>query len=237
MTRHVSQPTRPGGVLAVLVGVAVVAVVAPPTDGAATFGVSVELLGVGLELLGFALLVAAAAARRRDHGVVGRLFALAGIVVAVGGLAAVLVGAETLVNRLVVAAGVAGVGLLGAGVAPLQSKRARGFVTTGAAALSVAVVLSGVLTDASVLSLLGAMVATVVAWDAGEQAVSLGEQVGVRARTWPVELGHATATAGFGVAVVAATLGVREANVTGLPLAGLLLLLVAAVALLVALSN
>jgi hypothetical protein len=235
--RHVAQPTRPGGALAVLVAVAVVAVVSPPPAEAPFLGVGVESLGLGIELLAVGVLAAAAGARRRGHGVVGRLLLLAGVAVGVGGLVAVVAGAETLVRRIVVSVGVAGVGLLGAGVAPVRSSRSRGFVTAGAAAVTVAVVLSGLLTDASVPVLLGAMVATVVAWDVGEGAVSLGEQVGVRARTWSVELVHGAATAAVGAAVVAATLAVREADVTGLPLAGLLLLLCAAVALLVALSN
>lgn len=234
---HVEQPTRPGGVLAVLAAVVVVGVVT--SGGGAMFATGVESveLGVGLELVGVALLGAAAALRRRGRDVVGGLLLLAGAGAALGGVVAVAGGGGTMAERLVAITGVAGLGVVGAGVAPLRSNRARGVVTAGAAVLTLAVVLGGVLTDIEALPLLGAMVATVVAWDAGERAVSLGEQVGVRARTWPVEVGRTAATAAYGAAVVAVTLVVREMNVTDVPLVGLLLLLCGTVAVLVALSN
>jgi hypothetical protein len=238
VTRHVAQPTRPGGVLALL---AAVGVVAAATAGGAEAGGQADAasLGLGLaaELVGVALLVGAAAAHRRGRAVVAGLLLLAGVGGLVGGVVAVVTGPGTLPTRLVAGTGVAGVGVLGAGVAPVRSDRARGLVTAGAAVLTVAVVLGGVLTDVGALPLLGAMVAAVVAWDAGERAVSLGEQVGVRARTWPVEVTRTTATALYGGAVVGATLLVRGLNVTDVPLVGLLLLLCGTVAVLVALSN
>ncbi|ELZ30944.1 hypothetical protein C474_10796 [Halogeometricum pallidum JCM 14848] len=238
--RHVAHPTRPGGVLAVLAAVLVVAAVtgsgAADSAGAGPLA-GVPLVGLGLSLLGVAGLVAAAAVRRRGHAVVGGLLLLAGAGGVVAAVAATATGAEALSERLVTGAGVAGVALVGAGVAPLRSNRAGGLVTVGAAVLTVSVVLAGLLTETGATPLLVAMVAAVVAWDAGERAVSLGEQVGVAARTWPVEVGRTAATAGYGVVVVAATLGVRGMGVTDVPLVGLLLLLCAAVALLVALSN
>lgn len=237
--RHVAQPTRPGGVLAVFAAVVVVAVTGSGAAGATGGGLpsGVPLVGLGLSLLGVAGLVAAAGVRRRGHAVVGALLLLAGAGAVVAAVAAEATGAGALSERLVAGAGVAGVGLVGAGVAPLRSKRASELVTLGAAVLVVAVVLAGLLTEAGATPLLAAMVAAVVAWDAGERAVSLGEQVGVEARTWPVEVGRTAATAGYGAAVVAATLVVRGMGVTDVPLVGLLLLLCAAVASLVALSN
>ncbi|MDS0297365.1 hypothetical protein NDI76_01230 [Halogeometricum sp. S1BR25-6] len=239
--RHVAHPTRPGGALAVLAAVVVVVVVTGAPTGAATGGLlavaDVPVAGLGLSLLGVAGLVAAAGVRRRGHPLVGGLLLLAGAGAVVAGVGAAATGTATLPERLVAGAGVAGVSLVGAGVAPLRSNRASALVTVGAAALTVAVVLAGLLTDAGATPLLAAMVAAVVAWDAGERAVSLGAQVGVAARTWSVEVGRTAATAGYGALVVAATLGVRGMGVTDVPLLGLLLLLCAAVASLVALSN
>ena len=238
MTRHVAQPTRPGGVLALLAAVGVVAAATAGGAGPGSLADAASLeLGLAAELGGVALLVAAAAVRRRGHAVVAGLLLLAGVGGVVGGVLVVATGPGTLPTRLVAGTGVAGVGVLGAGVAPVRSDRARGLVTAGAAVLTVAVVLGGVLTDVGALPLLGAMVAAVVAWDAGERAVSLGEQVGVRGRTWPVEVTRTAATALYGGAVVGATLAVRELNVTDVPLVGLLLLLCGTVAVLVALSN
>lgn len=240
MTRtHVAQPTRPGGVLAVVaaaVGAAAVVAWGEPT---AVGDAAVESLELGLaaELLGVVLLGGGAAVRRRGHRVVGGALALAGVAAALGGVVAVVSGDGALPARLVAGTGLAGVGVVGAGVAPLRSNRARALVTAGAAILTVAVVLAGTVTEIGALPLLGAMVATVVAWDAGERAVSLGEQVGVRAQTWPVEAVGTATTAAYGVAVVAVTLAVREANVTDVPLVGLLFLLCGVLAVLVALSN
>ncbi|MDS0295933.1 DUF7519 family protein [Halogeometricum luteum] len=237
--RHVAHPTRPGGALALLAAVAVVGAVTSDATGGTGGGLlgGVPVAGLALSLLGVAGLVAAAGVRRRGHPLLGGLLLLAGAGVGVAGVAAATTGGEALPARLVAGAGVLGVGLVGAGVAPLRSNRAGALVTVGAAALTVAVVLAGLLTEAGATPLLAAMVAAVVAWDAGERAVSLGEQVGVAARTWPVEVGRTAATAGYGALVVAATLGVRGMGVTDVPLLGLLLLLCAAVASLVALSN
>lgn len=85
------------------------------------------------------------------------------------------------------------------------------------------------------LPLLASLAAAVVAWDAGEQAINLGEQLGRNARTWSVEVSHTAGTTAFGGLAIGAAMTIHRADVTGLPIESLLLLLAAAVVLMVAL--
>lgn len=230
----VSHPTRPGSALSLAAAVLALSL-------AATGGIGGLLPGVVLVVLGY-LALTAASTLRLDGGnrTLGSLLLAAGVGLSLGGVAVGTLGAETLPSGLVVAAGLLGVALIGAGLAPVPRVTIltpRRFVSAGTAALVVCVVLGGLFGQPEALSLLAATAAVVVAWDAGDQAISLGEHVGRRARTWPVELGHTGATAAYGAVVVAATFGVTRLHVTNVPLLGLLLLLVGAVALLVALSN
>jgi hypothetical protein len=230
----VSHPTRPGSALSLAAAVVALSL-------AATGGIGGLLPGVVLVVLGYLALTAASTLRLDDgNRTLGSLLLAAGVGLSLGGVAVGTLRAETLPSGLVVAAGLIGVALVGAGLAPVPRVTIltpRRFVSAGTAALVVCVVLGGLFGQPEALSLLAATAAVVVAWDAGDQAISLGEHVGRRARTWPVELGHAGATAAYGAVVVAATFGVTRLHVTNVPLLGLLLLLVGAVALLVALSN
>jgi hypothetical protein len=229
VTRHRPLPTRLGSVLAVALAASAVAIVAPAARTAR---------GLGLVLVGVALLwVASTATRRENSPITALLLTVLGVVAAVGGTVLGVVRVDALSVQLVLGSGLVGISLLGAGLAPVRTTDARHVVSAGVGALVVCVVLAGLLTDVGALALLGSMAAVVVAWDAGDHAISLGEHVGRRARTWPVELTHTGVTATYGVVVVAAATVVYEANVTDVPLVGLLLLLGGAVALLVALSD
>lgn len=229
---HLAHPTRVGSALSLAAGVGAVALVAPADVSA--FSLAAAL---ALALLGAGAMRVAANARGDGRQSVGAVLLAVGVALAVSGVAVGALGVEALPYRLVVVAGVLGVAVLGGGLAPAPAIRPRRLVSAGSGLLVVCVLLAGLMTEAGTLPILAATAATVVAWDAGEQAVSLGEHVGRRARAWPVELGHSGATAAYGAAVVGAAFGVSELNVTDVPLVGLLLLLGGAVALLVALSN
>lgn len=139
--------------------------------------------------------------------------------------------------RLELLPGVVGLAVLTAGLAAVLPGRERHFVTAGTGAVLLGVFASGVVSGAPAPRLLAATVATVVAWDLGEQAVNMGEHVGREARTWPVELVHGAASVLVGATAVAAALLVYGADVTGLPLAGLSALLGAALVLATTLYN
>jgi len=122
----------------------------------------------------------------------------------------------------------AGIGV--AVVAPGVVVGSRRLVHADALALVTGIVLGGT-GDAPELWTLTATVAAVVAWDAGQNAISLGEQLGREADTARAEVAHATGT----VAVGSLTAGVAYALYLGAggnqPLSAVVLLLVAVVVL------
>lgn len=220
-------PTGPGSLLAVCAAAVTVGLVATGVD---------QRLALSIVLAGVVAGGVGARGYRRGRRVGGLALTLAGGAAVAGGVALGVVRTGGVAARAELLAGLVGVGLLGAGLAPVRVGRERTLVTAGAGALVVGTCLAG-LVGASVPSLLGATTAAVVAWDAGERAVSLGEQVGPTAPTLTVELGRTAATSLYGAAVVGAGLLVRDAGVTDVPLAGLVLLLGAALALTIALYN
>lgn len=224
----VHRPTIPGSVLAVAAAAVAVAVVADtPTQWRA----------LGLEIAGLACVAVGYVAWRRESliGVVAGLLAGASLVAAGFGLA--ITGPVTIVHRLELLPGMVGLVVLLAGLLPVRVGRERTLVVVGTALVFVGVATSGVVRGATLFRLLVAGIATVVAWDLGEQAISLGRQVGRDADTYRVELVHLGGTAVAGTGVLVATLVVYRMDVTGLSLAGLAVLLVAGVVLTVALRH
>ena len=222
------RPTVPGSVLAVLAGIAAVALL---VEGGG------QWQALGVEAVGLALCATGYAAWHRDVRVGGALLALAGAIAIIAGLALAMSAPEAMTERIEVLPGLLGLAALLAGLLPVRSGWERTLVTVGAGLLFVGVVTSGVVRGASEIQLLLAGVATVLAWDLGEQAVSLGGQVGRRARTRRAELVHAGGTLVAGVAIVVVALVVAALDVQGLSLTGFAALLVAGFALVVAIRH
>lgn len=143
------------------------------------------------------------------------------VLVAVTALATLL--APPSVGTLVAAPGVA---LLGLGL--LQGRRAP--LTAGAGLVFVGVLVHATTVTDPLLPLVGAA-ASVVAWDVGEHAISLGEQLGREAPTRQASLTHAAASGLVGLATAGGAFVVYTATSRGQPLAALVLLLFAAVVL------
>jgi hypothetical protein len=127
--------------------------------------------------------------------------------------------------------------LLGLAFGPVRRGWERWFVTAGTGSVLTAVITSGIVRGTDTVPILLAGVATVVAWDLGEQAVNLSNHVGTEATTHRVELVHGAAAVVVGIGAVSVALFVKNASVTGLPLAGLGVLLGATVVLTTALYN
>ncbi|EJN57239.1 DUF7519 family protein [Halogranum rubrum] len=225
ITRH---PTRVSSLVAVCAAVLAIALLGTT---------SAQRLALGVDVAGIAVLALGGAAWHRGHRVVGGLVALAGVGLSLASVGVVVVRAETVSQRVEIAPGLLGPLLVACGVVPVWKRFSRTFVSLGAAFVVLTVCLSGLVRGAEMLPLLGAFAATVVAWDAGEQAINLGDQLGNEARTWPVEVGHSGATAVYGCVAVAAAVGFHDLDVTGVPLVGLFALFGAAVLLLVGLYN
>ena len=227
-SRAVHRPTLLSSALSVAAGVLAVALVASAGPQRQALGVEVVglvAIAVGIEL------------RHRGHGLVGAVAALGGVGIA--GVATFLgsTGAANLPQRIELLPGMVGLVLLVAGVAKLRSGWERHLVTAGTALILVGVAGSGVAQDAGSLALLASVVATVVAWDVGEQAINLGEQVGRQARTRSVELVHGVGGVAVGALGIGAALGIEGNAITGIPLAGLAALLAAALVLMLALYS
>jgi hypothetical protein len=141
----------------------------------------------------------------------------------VAGVAVVLLAAVFSVAA--VAAGTLGVALLGVGV----GYGYRWLVDLGALGLLVATVLAGA-TGVEYVALLAA-VGTVLAWDLGNNAIGIGEQLGRDADTERAELLHAGATLSVGLLTAGTSYVVYQSAAGGQPVTAVFFLLLAAVAL------
>jgi len=221
--RFARRPTLASGVLALLAGVVAVGLIA---------GTGLQrriLLGAAVGVAGFAL---GGRLWRRGHAAVGILLVLCGwfVVAVAAGYAATQ--PPRLVHRLELLPGILGLWTLAAALVPLRFRWSRLLVDVGAGAVFISVLTSGVLRGAPTAALVIAGAATILAWDAGENAVSLGGQVGAgEAATARTEIVHAGVGAVVAVVAVGSVLGAARLGVADLPLAALVALLIAGVAL------
>jgi len=107
-------------------------------------------------------------------------------------------------------------------------------ITLGCVALLIGVLAAGV-QGLPALPTLASATATVVAWDAGHQAVGIGDQLGREPRTVRAELPHVGATAAVGAAIALGSYAAFLVAPGGLPVAAVALALLGAVSLLAAL--
>lgn len=222
------RPTTVGSVLSILAGVAAVAIVGETPGQRRALAVVV----VGLALLGVGY-----AAWHRRWWVIGLLLVAGGSAsVAVGLLLGVTLPGP-MVHAIELLPGLVGLALLTLGLLPVRSGWERWLVSVGTGLVFVAVVTSGVVRGTSLAWLLVAGIGTVVSWDAAEQSISLGRQLGRQAETYRAELGHLAGTAIVGGGVFVLALGVYRLDVQGLPLSVLVLLLIAGVVLSLALHD
>lgn len=227
-TDHRSRPLVLSSLLAIVAGVVAVGLVA--TTGNQSRALLVEL--VGLLLLWGGIDTA-----RRGLDVFGSLAALGGLAAVLFALSLGVANTVTFSARAELLPGMLGLLVLVLGVADVRNGWARPLVTTGAALLLVGVVTSGVVYGASTVPLLVATAATILAWDLGEQAINMAEQVGRASRTWTVEFFHGSVSAAVGGSTIVAALVIRGVDLGDVPFAGLLVLLAATVVLTVALYN
>lgn len=191
--------------------------------------------GLTLLLLGLAILVAGL--HYRQQSPVGYVVAAIGGVIAVTGF--VLPLRHSLPTQLLLElyAGMIGLGLYALGIGALKRGLERRFVTAGVAFLFAGVLVTGVFQGTEPTMMLAATVACVVAWDAGEQAINLGEHVGTASTSWSAALAHVAGTTLVGIGAIVVTLAIHSLDVTGLPLSALLALLMAALLALAALYH
>lgn len=133
--------------------------------------------------------------------------------------------------------GLLGLFVLAFGFGPAWKNDTRLLISAGTGLVLVSVITSLGVYETDTTGVLVGGIATILAWDLGEQAVNIGEQIGREAATTRVELVHGGVTAGVGVLAVGGVLVVRSFDVTGVPLTGLAGLLGAGLMLTLALYN
>jgi hypothetical protein len=215
------RPAVVGSAVAVLAALAATAIVA---------GRPAQLGALALEAVGLAAVLAAT---RRDAPSTP-LLALAGWLAVAAALGLGATRPERVSLRVELLPGMVGAAVVAASVVAPR-RWTRRVVAVGVTCVVLGVLASGVVYGADSIRLLAAAALAVLAWDAGENAVGLGRQVGRDGVTPRVEAVHLGASAVVGALAVAAAVAAAALPLSGIPVAAVLLLLVAVLALVVAL--
>lgn len=220
------RPTWMGSVIAIAAAAGGISLVADD---------SAQLVSLAVEVFGLLVLSSGVAMWHRGRGLlgVGAVLAGAGTVLAAFSLGIVL--PESIVEVAELVPSMFGVALVALGLSSGRGTRSRPLVTVGVILIAVTVLISGALNEALELSSIAAVAATAIAWDAAEQAISLGEHVGRGADSTGVELVHSGGSAVVGGVAVGAAAGLDAVEATEIPLEGFVLLLGAAIVLTAAL--
>ncbi|WP_123620141.1 hypothetical protein [Halorubrum sp. CSM-61] len=221
------RPAVASSVVALIAGGAAAALVADGTLQREILRVAVVgvlAFGIGTRLV------------RRDGTALralGALVALGGGLVVLAALGRAATQPPQVTQRLELLPGIAGLWTLSAALAPVRFRWSRALIDVGTGFVFLGVLVTGVTQGADAIALLLAALATILARDAAENAVSVGGQIGVQrgASTARSELVHAGAAASVGVGAIAVVLGVARLGVEGLPFGALVALVAGGVIL------
>lgn len=219
------RPAIASAVVAVLVAVGVPLFLG---SGAVRTGLAIELVG----LIG---LSGGLAASRRGWVLGGRILAGVGGAVCILGVVVFVVQAEGPGTTVQFLPALVGIPVLVAAVLPVRGSGSRTLVKLGVGGVFLSVLLAGLFRSVSVGVLLGVTAASVVAWDAGEHAVGIGEQLGRSATTWRLELVHVVGSVLVGTAAVSGVYVMRTTAAGTTSFAGFAMMAVALVLLVAAL--
>ncbi|MFB6138935.1 MAG: hypothetical protein ABEJ26_00710 [Halosimplex sp.] len=221
------RPTRLSGALSVALALGAIA----------SLGADVALSALVVETLGLGLLAVGLTVRRSRSRLVGDALGALGIAVALGGVASLWLDTRDLLVAAQFVPGMAGAVVLALGLVPARGRGSRRLVKVGTGLCLLSVLAVGVVRKPALGALLVAGVATVLAWDVGENAIGLGAQLGRRAETKRVELLHGVASAAVGAVAVLAGRTVDGVGTVGLPLGAFALLVIGLVLLAAALHD
>ncbi|WP_267642391.1 DUF7519 family protein [Haloarchaeobius amylolyticus] len=220
------RPTLPSTVVAVVAALTSLWALGAARDSTMLLGAA----GVGLVTLGLWVGWRWTRALGFVLGVLGIPLVAAAVVFAWTGVARATVFAT-------VAPALVGALLVTIALAPGRGDSTRTLLKAGSGFVFLAVLVAGVTQLADFDALLLSGVAAVVAWDAGETAVNVGEQLGQEPTTWPVEAAHLAGTLVVGAVTVALGRVAQGLGTPGLPLTQFAFLLVAVVVLAAALHE
>ena len=225
--RFVRRPAVASSVVALVAGSVAVALVADTTlqreilrlavGGVLAFGIGGRLARRGGTTL----------------GALGALVALGGGLVVLIAMGQAATRPPQITHRVELLPGIVGIWTLSAALAPVRLRWSRALIDVGAGFVFLGVLVTGVTQGAGTTALLLATLATILAWDAAENAVSVGGQIGVQrgVSTVRAELAHAGVTASVGMGVIVVVLGVARLGIDGLPFGALVALIVGSVIL------
>lgn len=227
IARFVRRPAVASSVVALAAGSVAVALVADTTlqreilrlavVGVLAFGIGGRLVRHG----GTAL------------GALGALVALGGGLVVLVAMGQAATQPPQVTNRIELLPGIVGLWTLSAALAPVRVRWCRALIDVGTGFVFLGVLVTGVTQGVGTTALLLATLATILAWDAAENAVSVGGQIGVQrgVRTVRAELAHVGVAASVGVGAIVIVLGVARLGIDGLPFGALVALIVGSVIL------
>ncbi|MUW13535.1 hypothetical protein GJ633_01880 [Halorubrum sp. CBA1125] len=222
------SPAVPSAVVAVALAAGVVVSLDAREAVLATLAVQ----GGGLAVVGIGV-----ASRRRGHRILGTALAVVGAGVIVGAFDLFVDERHALSYTIRFLPGLVGIPLLAGTLLPVWASGSRLVCKLGTGGVFLTVVFSGLFSAVGELHLLLAAVATVVAWDAADNAVGIGEHLGRAATSWRLQVTHTTGSAAVGLAGVAGIHLVRHVAVSDLSLAAFALLFVALLLLLAAIRG
>lgn len=194
-------------------------------------------LSLALELLGVAAFAAGVGLWRRDWLVSGSVIGFVGVAGFAGSLGVAFAAITKLSGFIRLIPGLIGVIVLALALVPAHGTGSRALVKVGTALVFIGVLASGIFNAVTLGTLLLAGAATVVAWDAGEHAINVGEHLGRGQDTREIELVHVAGTGVVALVAVEAATFSGGVGPSSLSLASLVLLLVAIVLLAVALHD
>lgn len=224
------------------------AFVRQPTVVSTAAGVGAGVVAVGLiadtpiqrrilavAVLAVVALVAGGQMRRRTPDTLGALLILCGAVLGLGAVVAAVSRPPQFIHRIELLPGVAGLLVLAVALLPLRFRWSRVLVDAGVGLLFLAVIGSGIVQGASAMALITAAAATIFAWDAAENAVSLGGQIGADSATdtTRTELVHLGFSAGIAAVIIMLILVIARVGIDSLPFGALVALLIASIALVI----
>lgn len=155
-----------------------------------------------------------------------------GQLLAVGAAASV---PERLDEQVILVVGLVGVVLYLLGLYPLRRAQSRQFLNAGTGICILAIFVAALFREASVLRIAVASTATLVGWNVGGQAITLGRRVGRAAETKRVEGVRTVGNVSVGTVLVASVAVGNGVAPTRIPTVALTLLLTTAVVLLISL--
>lgn len=218
------------------VGSSVIALAAASVAAALVADATLQREILGLAVVG--VLAFGLGGRSARHGgtalgVLGALVALGGGLVVLAAMGQAATQPPQVTHRIELLPGIVGLWTLSAALAPVRFGWSRALIDVGTGFVFLGVLVTGVTQGVGTAALLLATLATILAWDAAENAVSVGGQIGVQrgARTVRTELAHVGVAAGVGAGAVAVVLWVASLEIDGLPFGALVALVVGSVIL------